>query len=110
MKRKPLNIRPLNAPRPVRVVEAPDGAPTSINGRQVERIADRWRIDDHVERGLPWSPIYERTHLHPDPERIREGWWTTGENAHRHGMGAWLRYHYPDLWRRAVEQWPEMKV
>lgn len=61
----------------------------------------------HVERRLPWSPIYERTYLHPDPERIREGWWTTGEVAHAHGMNAWLRYHYPELWRRAVDQWPQ---
>jgi phosphoadenosine phosphosulfate reductase len=61
----------------------------------------------HVVNDLPWEPIYDRTYLHPDPERIREGWWTTGQTAHRHGMGDWLRYHYPQLWRRAVENWPE---
>ena len=61
----------------------------------------------HVINDLPWEPIYDRTFLHPDPERIREGWWTTGQTAYEHGMGDWLRYHYPDLWRRAKETWPE---
>lgn len=61
----------------------------------------------HVINDLPWEPIYDRVFLHPDPERIREGWWTTGQTAYEHGMGDWLRYHYPDLWRRAKETWPE---
>jgi len=63
MERKPLRIRPLNAPRPVRVVEAPDGAPTSINGRRVERIADRWRIDDEWWREEPVSRMYYEVEL-----------------------------------------------
>lgn len=64
----------------------------------------------HVVHHIPWSPIYDRTFLHPEPERIREGWWTTGETAHEHGMGEWLRYHYPELWRRAVETWPYLRT
>lgn len=62
----------------------------------------------HIENDIPWAPIYERTYLHPDPERIREGWWTTGDKAAQHGMLNWLRYHYPQLWRRLKEQFPHV--
>jgi phosphoadenosine phosphosulfate reductase len=62
----------------------------------------------HISNDIPWSPIYDRAYLHPDPERIREGWWTTGQTAAKHGMVSWLRYHYPDLYRRAKEAWPYM--
>jgi len=60
----------------------------------------------HITEGIPWSPIYERAYLHPEPERIREGWWTPGDMAASHGALGWLRYHYPDLYRRAKETWP----
>lgn len=60
----------------------------------------------HIENQIPWAPIYDRTYLHPDPERIREGWWVTGETAAMHGMVEWLRYHYPELWQRAKSEWP----
>lgn len=60
----------------------------------------------HVAHDIPIAPIYDKTYMHPDPERIREGWWTTGEKAAQHGMLGWLRYHYPDLWRTLKETWP----
>ena len=49
--------RPLNAPRPVRVIEDANGMPTSVNGRPVARIVDRWRIDDEWWRE-PISRMY----------------------------------------------------
>lgn len=63
MDRKPLRIRPLNAPRPVRVVEASDGSPVSINGHQVARVVDRWRIDDEWWRESPISRMYYEVEL-----------------------------------------------
>lgn len=62
----------------------------------------------HVAHDIPISPIYSRTFMHPDPERIREGWWTTGDKAAQHGMLGWLRYHYPELWRKLKETWPHV--
>lgn len=63
-----------------------------------------------VVNDIPVSPIYSRTYLHPDPERIREGWWTTGETAARYGMLGWLRYHYPDLWTKLKETFPSVAM
>src|SRR5690606_38217726 len=44
--KRPFVLRPRNAPRPVRVTEDEHGAPTSIAGRPVARVVDRWRLDD----------------------------------------------------------------
>lgn len=44
---------------------------------------------------LPLNPVYERTDLQPDWERVRDGTWTPLETADAHGYRAWLARHYP---------------
>lgn len=62
----------------------------------------------HLVNDIPMSPIYSRAYLHPEPERIREGWWTPGDAAAGHGMLVWLRYHYPQLYERLKAEWPHV--
>ena len=54
-------VRPLNAPRPLRV-EARDGTPYAITlrGRRmgVASVEDRWRIDDEWWRDRPVARAY----------------------------------------------------
>lgn len=54
-------LRPLNRPRPVRVVTGDDGLPARVQARgrwrDVSGVLDRWRIDDEWWRE-PISRIY----------------------------------------------------
>lgn len=61
-----------------------------------------------VSRDLPISSIYEKTRFHPEPERVREGWWIPGAQAVALGGMVWLRYYYPDYYRRLIAVRPEL--
>ncbi len=54
--------RPLNLPRPVKVIEAPQGWPREVYLRHtptgVASVEDRWRIDDEWWREGPISRMY----------------------------------------------------
>ncbi len=54
--------RPLNQPRPVKVVEGPKGWPIEVCLRNtpngVASVEDRWRIDDEWWRERPVSRMY----------------------------------------------------
>ncbi len=71
-----------------------------------------WSGDDVfaylVSRGLPVSPVYAKTMFHPQPERVREGWWVPGESAAAHGGLVWLKHYYPDLFARLAREFPEV--
>lgn len=54
-------LRPLKEPKPVKVVEDPEGWPQELflgRGLEVLSIEDRWRIDDEWWRERPISRMY----------------------------------------------------
>lgn len=61
-----------------------------------------------TSNGIPINPVYSKTRFHPEPERIREGWWVPGEQAAARGAVVWLRHYYPELYRRLAQEWPEV--
>lgn len=61
-----------------------------------------------VSRDLPINQVYNKTKFHPNPSRIREGWWVPGETSAQLGGVVWLKYYYPDLYRKLVEMFPEV--
>jgi hypothetical protein len=53
--------RPVNAPEPVNVEEAPSGLPLAVKTprrQAIKAIEDRWRIDDEWWRSEPVSRLY----------------------------------------------------
>lgn len=61
-----------------------------------------------VGNDIPINPVYSKTKFHPEPERVREGWWVPGEKGAAHGGVLWLRYYYPELYQRLAREWPEV--
>lgn len=61
-----------------------------------------------VTRELPMNKVYSKTKFHPEPERIREGWWLPGDLAAARGGVVWLKYYYPDKFRELQERFPEV--
>jgi len=61
----------------------------------------------HIENNLPWLPVYDKTKGHPDPERIREGWFIPGRAAIRHGGLVWLKLNYPELFEELKRRYPQ---
>jgi phosphoadenosine phosphosulfate reductase len=61
-----------------------------------------------VSRNLPISSVYSKTKFHPEPERVREGWWLPGDFMASRGIVIWLRYYYPDLYDRLAREFPEV--
>ena len=64
---RPDSLRPLNLPRPVRVLAGPDGEPGWVEaGRRMERVAslrDRWRVDDRWWTEQPVTRLYYELEL-----------------------------------------------
>ncbi len=58
----PNRLRPLNAPRPIRVTTNSAGQPVTVNvrglTRRVAHVLDFWRIDDEWWRETPISRVY----------------------------------------------------
>lgn len=72
-----------------------------------------WTADDVfaylIAHDIPILDIYKKFEPFFDsPKHIRKAWWIPGGNA-RHGYVSWLRYHYPDLYARLIEIFPEVK-
>ena len=69
-----------------------------------------WTVEDvwayTLTEGLPWLPVYDKVHGHPDPERIREGWWAIGGYQASRGGLLWLRLNYPTLYRELQRRYP----
>jgi len=61
-----------------------------------------------VTRNLPINQVYSKVKFHPEPERIREGWWLPGDFSASRGSVAWLKYYYPDKYRELKEHFPEV--
>lgn len=61
-----------------------------------------------VSHDIPIGPVYSKTRFHRAPDDIREGWYVPGAYANFDGKAAWLKYYYPDLYRRLIEQFPEI--
>lgn len=71
-----------------------------------------WKTPDvfayHVAEGLGWHPVYDCERNHPEPERIRLGSAIPQGGSARHGMGVWLRTHWPAYWRDLCARRPEV--
>lgn len=74
-------------------------------------IADWSGMDVYAylaSRALPINAVYGKDKFHPDPSRIREGWWIPGETTSMLGGVVWLRHYYPELYRRLAAEYPEV--
>ena len=74
--------RPVNAPEPVQVEEAPSGLPLAVRGprrQAVKNIEDRWRIDDEWWRSEPISRIYYEVLLASGQKQVLYKDLVTGE-------------------------------
>lgn len=62
-----------------------------------------------ISRDMPISAIYDKTHLHPNPECVREGWAIPGGSvlAWRGGY-VWLQYWYPEIALKLRELYPRI--
>lgn len=48
----------------------------------------------------PINPVYEKTHLAPNYEYLRDGTWWCHNTQYADVTGGWMRYHYPELYQR----------
>lgn len=62
-----------------------------------------------VSRSVPWHPLYDRESLGFTRETLRNGGWLYTDGAND-GWAAWMKVHYPEQWRRLVEEFPQMGV
>lgn len=63
-------------------------------------IAD-WTADEVIgytiaSDRLPLNPVYTKTYLQPDLNRLRDGTWYPREVSDALGYRGWLRFHYPE--------------
>ena len=61
-----------------------------------------------VSRELPVNQVYNKTKFHPEPERVREGWWLPGDFMASQGGVVWLKYYYPEKYQELAERFPEV--
>lgn len=68
------------------------------------RTADVWAYT--VANDIPWLPVYDKVRGHPNPERIREGWYPVGGFQVSQGGLVWLRANYPELYQELKRRYP----
>jgi hypothetical protein len=45
---------------------------------------------------LPLHPVYQRTYMQPDANRLRDSTWLPNQASDAHGHRSWLAWHYPE--------------
>jgi tRNA(Ile)-lysidine synthase TilS/MesJ len=45
---------------------------------------------------LPLHPVYQRTYMQPDVNRLRDSTWLPNQASDAHGRRSWLAWHYPE--------------
>lgn len=69
-----------------------------------------WKTPDvwayTLANDIPWLPVYDKSRGHPNPERIREGWYPIGGFQVSQGGLVWLRANYPELYQDLKRRYP----
>ena len=73
--------RVLNLPRPARVSSGPGGAPTRVDGQQVELVRESWLVEDRWWTGQPlrrryWEVVSARGRNLVVYHDLAGGWFT----------------------------------
>lgn len=61
-----------------------------------------------LDREAEINPIYKKLKFIGDPAKVRSSWLLPGSTSARKGAAAWIRYYYPEYWRKLCRIRPEV--